>query len=101
MARENIVHDTYVLSLANRIEASRFSYKGSILGVFFDGKFYSASSVIPVKLFVKKDWVITPYRKNSMHGLHERATVEHPFSLYSENRNSGVQTCGWEKVHER
>ncbi len=101
MVRENTVHDTYVLSLANRIEASRFSYKGSILGVFFDGEFNSASSVIPVKLSVKKDSLITPYRKTLRHGEHVRATVEHLFFLYRKNGNSGVQTCGWEKVHER
>jgi hypothetical protein len=95
----NNVHDFDDHDLRGIVRASRFSYKGVILGVFFNGKFYSESSVILVKLDGRKDWDITPYRKNSVHGFHERATVEHLFLLYSKNRNSGIRTCGWEKVH--
>jgi hypothetical protein len=97
MARENTVHDFDDHDLRGIVRASRLSYIGGILRVFFDGKFNRESSVIPVKLAVRKDWVITPYRKTLGHEGHERATVEHLFFLYRKNRNSVGWTCGWEK----
>jgi hypothetical protein len=97
MSRENTVHDFDDHDLRGIVRASRFSYIGVILGVFFDGKFNRESSVILVKLDGKKDWNIIPIGKNIVHGFYERATVEHLFSLYSENRNSVGWTCGWEK----
>ena len=100
MSRENTVHDFDDHDLRGIVRASRFSYIGGRLGVFFDGKFNRESSVIPVKLSVKKDPLITPIGKNIVHEFYERATVEHLFSLYSKNKSSGIRTCGWEKVHE-
>jgi len=100
MSRENTVHDLYGHNLRWITRAPRFSYKGIILGVFSHGEFYSESSVTAVKLSVRKDWVITPYRKTLGHEGHERATVEHLFFLYRKNENSVGWTCGWEKVHE-
>ena len=100
MSRENTVHDFDDHDLRGIVRASRFFSIGVILGVFFDGRFNRESSVIPVKLDGKKDPLITPIEKNIVHEFYERATVEHLFSLYSENKSSGIRTCGWEKVHE-
>jgi len=100
MSRENTVHDFDDHGLRWDVCASKFSYKGSILGVFSHGEFYSKSSVTAVKLSVRKDWVIIPYRKTLGHEEHERVTVEHLFFLYRKNENSVGWTCGWEKVHE-
>jgi hypothetical protein len=99
MSRENTVHDFNDHDLRWIARASRFSYKGVILGVSFYGEFYSESNVTPVKLAVRRHWVITPYRKTFRHEGDERATVEHLFFLYRKNGNSGLWACGWEKVH--
>jgi hypothetical protein len=79
MARENTVHDFNDHDLRGIVRASRFFYKGSILGVFSHGEFYSENSVIPVKLDGKKDWNIIPIGKNFMHEFYERAIVEFCF----------------------
>ena len=76
MSRVNTVHGLYDYDLRGHVRASRKTPKGIILGVFFDGEFYSESIVIPVKLDGKKDWNITPIGKNYIHDFYERATVE-------------------------
>ena len=58
MSRVNTVHGLHDHDLRGIVRASRISPKGIILGVFFDGKFNRESSVIPVKLSVKKDSLI-------------------------------------------
>jgi hypothetical protein len=79
MSRENTVHDFNDHDLRWIVRASKFSYKGSILGVFSHGEFYSKSSVTAVKLDGEKDWNIIPIGKNIMHDFYERATVEFCF----------------------
>jgi len=91
MSRENTVHGLYDHDLRGIVRASRFSYIGSILGVFSYGEFYSESSVIPVKLSVRRHWEITPYRKTFRHEKHERATVEFCFSYIGK---TGVRVFG-------
>jgi hypothetical protein len=100
MSRENTVHDFDDHDLRWDVRASRFSYIGVILGVFFHGEFYSESSVIHVKLGERRHWEITPYRKTLGHEGHDRAAVEHLFFLFRKNGNSVGWTCGWERVHE-
>jgi hypothetical protein len=91
MSRENTVHDFDDHDLRGIVRASRFSYIGGMLGVFFDGEFNRESSVIAVKLAVRKDWVITPYRKTLGHEGHVRATVEFCFSYIGK---TGIRLVG-------
>jgi len=91
MSRENTVHDFDDHDLRGIVRASRFSYKGIILGVFSHGEFYSESNVTAVKLDERKDWVITPYRKTLGHEGHERATVEFCFSYIGK---TGIRVFG-------
>ncbi len=91
MARENTVHDFNDHDLRGIVRASRFSYIGSILGVFSHGEFYSESRVISVKLDGKKDWNIIPIGKNFMHEFYERATVEFCFSYIGK---TGIRLVG-------
>ncbi len=62
-----------------------------MLGVFFDGEFNRESSVIAVKLSVKKDSLITPIGKNIVHEFYERATVEFCFSYIGK---TGIRLVG-------
>jgi hypothetical protein len=101
MSRENTVHDFDDHGLRGGIHTSRFSYIGDILKESFYGEFYSESSATPVKLGERRQWENNHYRKNFMHGGHERATVELLFFLYRKNDNSVGQVCSWEKVHGR
>lgn len=58
MSRVNTVHGLYDHDLRGHVRASRKTPKGIILGVFFDGEFYSESSVTAVKLSVRKGSLI-------------------------------------------
>ena len=91
MVRENTVHGLYDHDPRGVVRASRFSYKGVILGVFSHGEFYSESSVTAVKLDGRKDWDITPLGKNYIHDFYERATVEFCFSYIVK---TGVRVFG-------
>jgi hypothetical protein len=79
MSCVNSVHDFDGHDLRGIVRASRFSYIGVILGVFFDGKFNRESSVIPVKLDGKKDSLINPYKKTFTVRQHVREIMEQAF----------------------
>jgi hypothetical protein len=100
MSRENTVHDFDDHDLRGIVRASRFSYKGLFRRVSFYGEFYSGYTAFAVKLAVRKDWVITPYRKTLGHEGHERATVEFCFSYIGKTGIRVFRHVVGKKVHE-
>jgi hypothetical protein len=79
MSRVNTVHGLYDHDLRGHVRASSLFAKGIILGVFSHGKFNRESSVIPVKLSVRKDSLIKRVKKTFTARQHVREIVKQAF----------------------
>jgi len=102
MSRVNTVHGLYDHDLRGHVRASRKTPKGIILGVFFDGEFYSESSVTAVKLSVRKDSLIKRVGEK-IHGTMPRSWSRRTsIFLTAREKNCYLLLQGEdsEKVHE-